>query len=103
MALRVSFEDLELIGFDAGGGEILNYQGEPFTGIIEELKDGRLIGEVEFTNGHRGGVYRTYFDNGQLEEEYFLYFNKMEGNYREWDEDGNLISSTNWKDGEQIS
>lgn len=103
MTLRVKYEDLELIGFDSGGGEIMNYNGQLFTGIIEEIRNGILVGEFEFTNGHEGGVQRGYYPNGQIQEEFFIYFNKLEGIFRERDEDGTLTSTTHWKNGVQIT
>lgn len=102
MTLKVSFDDLENKGTDSGGGIILYYQGRPFTGIIEEFSNGILIGESEFTNGHLGGVQREYYPSGTIKEEYFIHFNKVEGSFKEWDENGNLINETFWKNGEQI-
>ncbi|MCC8408690.1 hypothetical protein LJ707_07100 [Mucilaginibacter sp. UR6-1] len=91
MELRVAYEDLENKGFDAGGGEILYYQGQPFTGTIVQYIDGILVSEEEFENGHLGGAQRDYYLNGQIKEEWFIAFNKRYGLYREWDEQGNLI------------
>jgi len=97
MDLRVEYEDLENAGFDSGGGEILHYQGEPFTGtIVEYNNDAILIYEEEFKNGHRDGIRRTYFENGQTEREYFQRFNKLYGMQREWDINGNLTYEYDW-------
>lgn len=101
MALRVKYEDLELIGLDSGGGEILNYNGQPFTGIIEEIRNGILVSESEFTDGHLGGVQRGYYLDGQIEEEYFIHFNRMENTFKQWNQDGTLTSTTHWKNGLQ--
>jgi len=90
MSIRVTYEELENRGFDAGGGEILYYQGQPFTGTIVEYRNNVLIGEEEFTDGHVGGTQRTYYANGQTEKEYFIAFNTYYGLLRWWDEEGNL-------------
>jgi len=102
MNLRVEYEDLDVVGYDAGGGEIIEYQGQSFTGTIVQFIDGILIGEEEFSNGHKGGIQRNYFLNGALQDEYSIYFNKLEGTFRSWDENGILISETIWRDGESI-
>jgi len=103
MALRVSYDDLEARGTDAGGGIIYHYQGEPLTGIIEEFKNGVLIGESEFTDGHIGGIQSDYYLNGQIHEECTIRFNKMEGTYTIWDENGNITQRSEWQNGHQIS
>jgi deoxyribonuclease V len=90
MELRVTYEELENRGFDAGGGEILYYKGKPFTGAIVEYKNGLLISEEEFIDGHLGGAQRNYYSNGRIEKEYFVAFNTHYGFIRRWDENGNL-------------
>jgi antitoxin component YwqK of YwqJK toxin-antitoxin module len=104
MSLRVEYDDLEIVGIDAGGGEIMNYQGILFSGIIEEKLNGVLVSEEEFTNGHRGGVQKLYYyPSGQIKQEYTIQFNKMEGVFTEWDVNGNITSQTNWQNGVQVS
>jgi len=103
MNLKVSYDDVEEKGTDSGGDIIYYYRGQPFTGIIEEFANGVLIGEAEFTDGHRGGIQREYYPSGQIEEEFTIRFNKMEGTFTRWDEDGNIIHLTNWEDGQHIS
>lgn len=96
--LRIAYEDLETVGFDSGGGEMLNYKGKPFTGFIVQYDQltGKLMCEEEFTDGHIGGAQRTFFSNGQIETEYFIKFNKYYGYNREWDEEGTLLSEYDW-------
>jgi len=73
MILRVTFDDVQQHGTDSGGDIIYYYQGEPFTGIIEEIKNGVLIGESQFINGHRGGIQREYiYPSGLLIEEFYI-------------------------------
>ena len=103
MTLRVSYEDLKTRGVDAGGGIIYYYQDAPLTGIIEEFEDGVLIGESEFTDGHMGGIQREYYSSGQIKEEYTIRFNKMEGAFTTWDENGNITQRSQWENGKQIS
>lgn len=91
--LRVNFEDpdLEYMGIDAGGGNMYNYQNVPFTGILEEFyANGNLIGKIEIRNGYTYGLQDQYYENGQIQREYFLKFNHFYGSYKCWDIDGNL-------------
>jgi antitoxin component YwqK of YwqJK toxin-antitoxin module len=103
MSLIVSFDDVQQMGTDSGGDIIYYYQGQPLTGIIHEVVNGVLIGESEFTDGHRGGIQRDYYPSGQIQQEFTIRFNKMEGSFTEWDQNGNITSQTNWQDGLQIS
>ncbi|WP_299223501.1 hypothetical protein [uncultured Psychroserpens sp.] len=95
MNLRIKEEDLELIGIDSGGNEILHYQGGPFTGIMYKNADNESLAyEVEFQNGYREGRVKYYHSNGQLQEEYQLHDNiVVDGTFKSYDEEGNLIES----------
>jgi len=105
--IRVNFddEDLEYAGIDAGGGNMYNYQSQPFTGIIEEYAtNGNLIGELEFKNGYTDGVTRIYFESGQIKQEYYLKYNRFYGSYKLWDASGNLIRHIEFdNDGDEIN
>ncbi len=102
MSLVVQFDDLENKGSDSGGEIIYHYQGQPFTGMIEEHVNGILRGQIEYTNGHLGGIQREFYSNGQIKEEYTIQFNKLEGSFKEWDINGNLVSQSFWLNGIQI-
>jgi antitoxin component YwqK of YwqJK toxin-antitoxin module len=103
MALRVQFNDLELVGFDTGGSEIFHYQGLPFTGILETIQNGILCSEEEFQEGYKEGLQRRYFfPSGNLEAEFTLKNNGFNGTFKLWDDNGNLISQSNWQDGIKI-
>ena len=58
MSIRVQFDDLELIGFDGGGVEMFNYQGQPFTGILVTMTNGIVYYEEEFQNSYKEGLQR---------------------------------------------
>jgi antitoxin component YwqK of YwqJK toxin-antitoxin module len=94
---------LKFIDVDNAGGPVYEYEGEPFTGIIESFyPNGSIQDEAEFTNGHLGGVQREYFENGQLKSEYKKYFAKPDGDFKIWDETGELIHHSVWQKGERI-
>lgn len=95
-------EIFELVDVDNAGGVVYNYKGKLFTGIIEYYDVEKLIAEEEFTDGHIGGVQRKYYENGQVKSEYYKYFAKPEGDWKEWDEEGNLIHHSVWKEGDKI-
>ncbi|MBB2150531.1 toxin-antitoxin system YwqK family antitoxin [Pedobacter gandavensis] len=104
---RVNINDAEVeyMGIDAGGGNMWNYQNEPFTGILEEFyENGNLIAELECRNGYTYGLQRLYFENGQIEKEYYKKFNHFYDAFKIWNEDGILTGHFEYdQDGELIS
>lgn len=103
--IKVKEEELEFVGIDGGGIPIYNYQGNPFTGIIVDYFFGTNIiaGETEYINGYQDGVEREYYENGNIKNEIHSRNNKLHGNCKRWDEQGNLLSTTEWKEGVKIS
>ncbi|WP_412468367.1 toxin-antitoxin system YwqK family antitoxin [Pedobacter sp. KLB.chiD] len=92
--MRVNMDDdsIQYAGIDEGGGNMWNYNGVPFTGIIEEFYDnGNLVGEIECKNGYTDGLQTEYYENGQINEEYYLKYNRRYGTYKHWDENGVLL------------
>lgn len=92
--IRVNMDDtdLEYAGIDAGGGNMWNYQGKPFTGVIEEFySNGNLAGETECKEGYTEGVQRLYYEDGRLERDCSKRHNHFYGTSRYWDESGNLL------------
>ena len=74
-----------------------------FSGIIQSFyENGNLMDEAEFTDGHIGGVQREYYENGQMKDEVTIRYAKPEGDWRGWDEQGNLLYHSVWKEGEMI-
>ena len=89
--------DINIAGFDIGGGEIYHYQGAPFTGIlVTTYPNGNLNSEIQCINGYPEGFEREYFENGQIREESFIIKNRPYGLIRQWDKNGNLISEYDW-------
>lgn len=89
----------EFKGVGYGGGIIYHYQGKPFTGLIKHYANNILVGDEEFTDGHIGGVQRDYYPNGKVKKEYYKYHGKLDRHFKEWDEQGNLISYSRWEKG----
>lgn len=102
--LRVKDEDLEFSGVDGGGIAMYTYQGKPFTGIIEDyfFDTGKLAGETEYVDGYQDGIETTYYQNGKIAAYIVSRNNKLHGECKSWDDAGNLISDSLWKDGELI-
>ncbi|OBS13475.1 hypothetical protein ATE49_12490 [Elizabethkingia miricola] len=100
--LRVKEEELEFIDIDGGGTPIYHYQGKPFTGMLLEYYDNILYREIEYINGYEDGVERVFYENGKVKNEFQSKDNKLNGICKDWDEEGNLISTTEWKDGVKI-
>jgi antitoxin component YwqK of YwqJK toxin-antitoxin module len=91
--VRVEESDpaLEFLGFDAGGGEVYNYNGQPFTGVLIE-RNGLARTEVSFVAGYECGFVCEYSPTGMLVVEYYKKYNRHYGPYTEWDDDGSIIS-----------
>ncbi|MFP9117373.1 toxin-antitoxin system YwqK family antitoxin [Flavobacterium sp. RNTU_13] len=101
--LRVRDEDLEFAGIDGGGIAMYTYQGKPFTGIIEDYffeNEEQLASETEYLDGYQQGIETTYHENGKIATHFTSSNNKLHGECKQWDEDGNLISHSFWHNGE---
>lgn len=92
----------EFVDVDNAGGVVYHYQGKPFTGIIQHFDIDNLVAEEEFTDGHIGGVQRKYYSNGQMQEECYQYFGKLDKYFKAWDENGNLLHHSVWKEGTRL-
>ena len=104
MSIKVEWDDLEFIGFDGGGSEIFNYNGQPFNGMLLDKDCNNIVrSEEEFINGYKDGVQRYFYQTGSLQEEFSLLNNSLHGLFKQWDENGNLTSQTNWDHGVEIS
>lgn len=91
---RVNYDDIEIGNVNAGGGTMHYYKDEPYTGIIVEYNDqGVLVAEFSVKDGHDHRKSILYHDNGQIREEHFRSYNRPYGLYREWDEQGNLMTT----------
>lgn len=86
----INFDDIELKAPDEGGGSVYFYNGQPFTGTIVEYFNGVLVGEITVINSHTQGRVALYYENGQLNEEYFEKYNSLYGIYRKWNINGLL-------------
>ncbi|QXV65064.1 hypothetical protein INP83_18585 [Mucilaginibacter sp. 21P] len=102
MELRVNYNELEIFGFDSGGSEILHYNGKPFNGFSVDIANGIIREEREFRDGYLHGLQRYYYPSGNLQEEYTLIDNDLDGSFKQYDENGNLTSVTNWKNGMKV-
>jgi len=95
--LKVKEEDLEFIDIDGGGIPIYHYQGKPFTGLMMEYYGKELFRELGYVNGYQEGIERVFYDNGKIKHEFYLKNNKLHGECKQWDEEGNLISTSYWE------
>ena len=58
--------------------------------------------ETNFKEGKFDGVFRAWYDNGQLEYEQNWKDVKPDGVQREWYENGQFKSEGNWKEGNYV-
>lgn len=85
-------------GLDGGGVEIYEYNGQPFTGVVEEYKNNILIGSYSYINGYREGLQKDYWNNGQLATECIEHNNIVINYMKHWDELGNLLYHAEFDD-----
>ena len=93
--------------------DFVNDDGNFFRRIkIDGVKDGLYRrwyenGQVEvernFKDGKQNGYYRRWYGNDQLKVEGIYKNGKQEGIYREWHENGQIFVESNYKDGIWIS
>ncbi len=94
---RINIEDpnftLDDLPTNWGGG-VNRYNGELFEGIVFEYYPNtvQLYAESEYKEGVLNGRQVEYWSNGQLKLEYFKKYDFFYGHFREWDEQGVLIS-----------
>lgn len=89
--------DMDMVGFDIGGGEIFHYRGIPFTGLLQQSDSNGIVREErQCVNGYLEGVQREYYPNGRLWEESYIKYNQCYGIMKTWDENGKLIDEYDW-------
>ena len=72
-------------------------------GLVEEFyDDGQLESRGNYKNGKPVSLHETFYENGQTSVK-GVYKNDLEdGIWKHFDEEGNLITIEEWKDGELI-
>lgn len=95
MSLRIELSGFNITQLDGGGIPFLKYNGHPFTGVVfKNRNDGTLAWEKEYEKGFQEGWCRSYYKNGNKAQEYKAHNNEeIDGTFKEWDENGNLIVS----------
>ena len=87
--VRVDFGELE----PSEDYLVLNYKGQPFTGIAFELgQHGELLSETSFVNGHKEGIAKEWIPTGAVVREQHYAGGALHGHSREWHETGSLKS-----------
>ena len=86
---------LKIERLDGGGMPIYYYEGKPFTGIVfKNREDASLAWEEEYLEGLQEGWCYSYYKDGKKAQEYKAHNNiEIDGTFKEWDENGNLILS----------
>ena len=71
------------------------------TGIVTQAyEDGQLEREINYKDGKKDGLYKSWDKNGQLELEVNYKDGEFAGLAKSWHSNGQLESEINWKDGE---
>ena len=75
-------------------GEILYFEGKPFTGVAFDIHYNRqLKSEGNYKDGQRDGLYQEWYKNGQLLSEANYKDGQRDGLYQEWYENGEKLES----------
>ena len=75
-------------------GEILYFEGKPFTGVGFDIHYNRqLKSEGNYKDGKRDGLYQEWYENGQLLSEANYKDGQLVGLYQEWYENGEKLKS----------
>jgi antitoxin component YwqK of YwqJK toxin-antitoxin module len=89
-----------------GDGSDLGTTGIPKSGREGLWKfyyeNGQLVSEVIFNNGKEDGPYKTHHENGQLWAQGTIKDGNLDGPYKMYYENGQLEVEGTWKDGELI-
>lgn len=75
------------------------YEGKPFTGVVVDEDNGRVIGETHYKDGLQDGVSRAWFMNGQLQSETRFVENSRHGLDKKWYENGAKKSEIRYEHG----
>src|SRR5687767_12859089 len=103
LVLKENDPQLEFAGTTPNGLMKYNYEGEPFTGLVEYWEDaGYKSGETEYVDGVPQGGSRSYYPNGQIEEESYSWYGRIDKYFKKWDEKGNLIIHSTWDKGTKL-
>lgn len=91
LIINIDDSNLETGIPDAGGGITKFYNGQPFTGKIQAFyPNGNLEAEEEYIDSHKNGRQIYYYENGQIEEDYYFKFNQFYGICKTYYESGVL-------------
>lgn len=88
----------EVEAYDTSG-DSEKWKTEKVTGLVKTCENGKATGVWMSKNGVSDGVYRDWFENGQLYFETNWKDGKLDGVYRRWYENGQLEIESRWKDG----
>jgi hypothetical protein len=101
-----------ILVYDIGAQRITDFSGEnlcKWNNGKGQWNNGNTRIKGQYINGKREGKWTWHYENGlkmddgpKSQEGNYKDGNK-DGKWTEWDEDGQIISESNWKDGECIS
>lgn len=85
-------------------GDGLRYSYNVLFNLPTDIKNEKpdkeiLISEVEYKEGKKHGIYKSWHANGQLSSQYYIKEGKIDGIYRSWYDNGQLEKEYNTKDG----
>jgi len=81
----------------------VDYDGGVIHGVYAEYKYNRPLKYAEYTQGKLNGVYKTFYNNGKLQQMTKYKNDKKEGVSVFYNEEEQIIMEYNYKNGEQVS
>lgn len=84
---RIDIDDPDV---DMDAGQRLLYQGELFTGEVEERLGDRVISLDVYVDGIQDGIEREWYEDGTLRSEGLVRRGRAVGFCREWHQNGTL-------------
>ncbi|KZL26481.1 hypothetical protein [Pseudovibrio sp. WM33] len=87
---RISYD---FSGYDEDEKEFVTYDEKPFTGVLYEELNGKLISEASVVQGIKDGYTLWYYNSGKVEQIQELGKHTIIGLLAKWDENGLLVSA----------
>ncbi|WP_106989270.1 hypothetical protein [Arenimonas caeni] len=90
----------------SSGKDVLEIEGEPFTGILVVRNGEKTKARFEFSDGYVDGVQEMFHANGEPQSRQVVYWDKekerpvKDGVQQEWNPDGILVSRHEYDEGE---
>lgn len=84
--------DIDDPAVDMDAEQRLLFQGEIYTGEVEEYLGGRLVSRATYVDGHQEGPAHEWYEDGRLRSQGVMRAGRAVGEFRTWHANGALAS-----------